>query len=151
MQFSFATILMGLAAVAYAGVVDNHGMRSAPREALLVSRQNQGRPAPSGTCCVAGGNLKQDACTSAAGEAGRCVPGGNNCMSLYILALRYAVLTDTGKRVGGGALSCVGQSSLTCDANVTERGNTLCRANAPGGGLFDGANIIQNLSQASVN
>jgi len=38
-----------------------------------------------------------------------------------------------------------------CDANVVERGNTLCRAKAPGGGLFDGANIIQNLSQATVN
>jgi hypothetical protein len=34
---------------------------------------------------------------------------------------------------------------------VVERGKSLCRANAPGGGLFDGANIIQNLSQASAN
>jgi hypothetical protein len=52
---------------------------------------------------------------------------------------------------GGSRLSCIAQSSLTCDNNVIERGKSLCRANAAGGGLFDGANIIQNLSQASVN
>jgi hypothetical protein len=53
--------------------------------------------------------------------------------------------------IGGGALSCVAQSNLECDANVIERGKSLCRAKAPGGGLFDGANIIQSLSQAKVN
>jgi len=45
----------------------------------------------------------------------------------------------------------VAQSSLTCNNNVIERGKSLCRANAPGGGLFDGASIIQSLAQAKVN
>ncbi|CAI4218413.1 unnamed protein product [Parascedosporium putredinis] len=110
MQFSLATILVGLVALASAGVVDTEGVRNVPRDAVLMTRQNQGRPAPNGQCCVAGGNLKQDACTASNGQQGRCVPGGNNC---------------------GGALSCVAQGSLTCDNNVIERGNTLCRANAP--------------------
>lgn len=53
--------------------------------------------------------------------------------------------------IGGSTLSCVATANLQCDANVIERGNTLCRAIAPGGGLFDGANIIQSLAQATVN
>ncbi|KAK4031924.1 hypothetical protein C8A01DRAFT_41635 [Parachaetomium inaequale] len=101
-----------------------------PQDPALVARQNQNRPVPRGNCCVANTSLKQDACTAANGQAGRCVPGGNNC---------------------GSSLSCIAQSSLTCDNNVIERGKSLCRANAARGGLFDGANIIQNLSQASVN
>ncbi|KAL2143412.1 hypothetical protein VTI28DRAFT_10466 [Corynascus sepedonium] len=120
MKFTFATVFLGIAAVATA----------LPQGTTIAARQNQNRPVPVGNCCVANTSLKQDACTAANGEPGRCVPGGNNC---------------------GSSLSCIGQSSLTCDNNVIERGNTLCRANAPGGGLFDGANIIQNLSQASVN
>jgi len=52
---------------------------------------------------------------------------------------------------GGSSLSCVAQSSLTCDNSVIERGKSLCRANAAGGGFFDGANIIQSLNQAKVN
>ncbi|KAH6618328.1 hypothetical protein B0J18DRAFT_493223 [Chaetomium sp. MPI-SDFR-AT-0129] len=96
----------------------------------LATAQNQNRPTPNGACCVANTSLKQDACTATNGQGGRCVPGGNNC---------------------GGALSCIAQSSLTCDNNVIERGKSLCRANAPNGGLFDGAKIIQNLAQASVN
>lgn len=52
--------------------------------------------------------------------------------------------------IGGGRLSCVAQANLECDANVIERGKDLCRAKAANG-LFDGGNIIQNLSQASVN
>lgn len=51
---------------------------------------------------------------------------------------------------GGSALSCVAQARLTCDANVIERGKSLCRAKA-GNGLQDGARVIQNLSQAKVN
>lgn len=51
---------------------------------------------------------------------------------------------------GGAALSCVADSNLTCN-NVSERNRNLCRANAGNGGLFDGANIIQNLGQAKVN
>lgn len=52
---------------------------------------------------------------------------------------------------GGSSLSCVAQENLTCDDSVIERGSSLCRANAFNGGLFDGANIIQSLAEASVN
>ncbi|KAK4118793.1 hypothetical protein N657DRAFT_582964 [Parathielavia appendiculata] len=120
MHFSMATLVLGLAAFA----------SGLPQDATLAARQNQNRPVPSGSCCVANTNLKQDTCTASNGQAGRCVPGGNNC---------------------GSRLSCVAQSSLTCDNSVIERGKSLCRANAPGGGLFDGANIIQSLAQAKVN
>jgi hypothetical protein len=130
MQFSNIASVLFLAAVASAGLVDVEGVRSAPRDAVLVERQNQNRPVPNGQCCVANTSLKQDACTSSSGEQGRCVPGGNNC---------------------GGRLSCVGQSQLQCDNNVQERTNTLCRAISPFGGLFDGGRIIQDLSQAQVN
>ncbi|KAF5664677.1 hypothetical protein FHETE_6948 [Fusarium heterosporum] len=129
MQFSITALVLGLAAVASAGIVDTEGIRNAPRSSVLIARQNQNRPVPNGQCCVANTSLKQDACTAANGETGRCVPGGNNC---------------------GGTLSCVQQSNLECDNNVIERGNTLCRARAQNG-LFDGGNIIQNLSQAKVN
>jgi len=153
MQLSL-TLLLGLVAATSAGVVNTGRARTVPREAVLMSRQNGNRPAPSGTCCVANTNLKQDACTSASGQAGRCVPGGNNCTTARYygsLGVFYLLTWIKKKRAGGGALSCVEQSNLVCDANVVERGNTLCRAKAPGGGLFDGANIIQNLSQATVN
>ncbi|KAM0245995.1 hypothetical protein ACHAP5_004966 [Fusarium lateritium] len=43
------------------------------------------------------------------------------------------------------------QANLECDAAVIERGNSLCRAKANGGGLFVGGRIIQNLDKASVN
>ncbi|KAM0273494.1 hypothetical protein ACHAQH_008317 [Verticillium albo-atrum] len=125
MQFSLATTLLGLAVVACARVTDVSAHRAA-----LVNRQNENRPVPSGACCVANTSLKQDTCTSQSGATGRCVPGGNDC---------------------GGSLSCVEQSNLECDDNVIERGSSLCRAIAANGGLFDGANIIQDLSEASVN
>lgn len=51
---------------------------------------------------------------------------------------------------GGGSLSCVEFSNLECDNAVIERGSSLCRA-ITDGGLFDGANVIQDLSQATVN
>ncbi|CAG7563910.1 unnamed protein product [Fusarium equiseti] len=130
MQFSIATIILGFVAVASAGIVDVEGVRNAPRDAVHVRRQNQNRPVPQGQCCVANTSLKQDACTASNGQAGRCVPGGNACDS---------------------RLSCIEQSNLECDNNVQERGNTLCRARANGGGLFDGGRIIQNLGEASVN
>lgn len=82
MQFSITTIVLSLAAFASAGIVDTEGVRNAPRSAVLVTRQNGqngGRPVPSGECCVANTSLKQDACTASNGQAGRCVPGGNNC------------------------------------------------------------------------
>ncbi|KAF4417921.1 hypothetical protein F53441_14493 [Fusarium austroafricanum] len=78
---------------------------------------------------VANTSLKQDDCTSASGQAGRCVPGGNNC---------------------GSRLSCIAQANLQCDAAVIDRGKSLRRTKAANG-LFDGAQIIQNLSQATVN
>lgn len=67
MHMSLTTVLFGLVAIAAA-------MPGEP----LMARQNQGRPVPQGTCCVANTNLKQDAC-QAQGGAGKCVPGGNNC------------------------------------------------------------------------
>ncbi|KAM0343749.1 hypothetical protein ACHAPU_008176 [Fusarium lateritium] len=130
MQFSITALVLGFAAVASAGIIDTEGIRNAPRSSVLIARQNQNRPVPNGQCCVANTSLKQDACTAANGQAGRCVPGGNNC---------------------GGTLSCIEQSNLECDQNVIERGNSLCRARAQNGGLFDGGNIIQNLNQAKVN
>lgn len=69
MQFSLATIFLALAGV----------VAAAPQDPTIAARQNQNRPVPSGTCCVAETNLKQDSCTAANGQAGRCVPGGNNC------------------------------------------------------------------------
>jgi hypothetical protein len=139
MQFSLATIVLGLAAVASA----------LPQGSKMVARQNQNRPVPNGTCCVAETNLKQDACTAANGQAGRCVPGGNNCKltPTGLSAMGEQVLTDS---PGGSRLSCVAQSNLTCDNNRQERGNTVCRANFPGGGFFDGANVIQDITQAVV-
>lgn len=139
MKFSLATLVLGLTAFASA----------LPQDSTLVARQNQNRPVPSGNCCVAATNLKQDACTAANGQAGRCVPGGNNCESIYSVHMVGRGADKT--RIGGGSLSCVAQSSLTCDNNVIERGKSLCRAKAAGGGLFDGANIIQSLAQAKVN
>lgn len=69
MQLSLATVFLGIAAVASA----------LPQNNPIAARQNQGRPMPFGTCCVANTNLKQDACVADNGEAGRCVPGGNDC------------------------------------------------------------------------
>lgn len=65
MKFSLATVLLGLAALASAARID--------------ARQNQGRPVPSGACCAPNASLKQDSCTATNGQAGKCVPGGNNC------------------------------------------------------------------------
>ncbi|SPQ23432.1 d3f00137-d342-4c81-8e05-dd1ba0934500 [Thermothielavioides terrestris] len=121
MQLSLTTIVLSLAAIAAATPQD------AP---TIMTRQNQNRPVPSGNCCIANTSLKQDACTAANGQAGRCVPGGNNC---------------------GGALSCVAQSNLQCDNSIIERGKSLCRAKAANGGFIDGARIINSLSQATVN
>ncbi|KAI8631760.1 hypothetical protein F5Y19DRAFT_462981 [Xylariaceae sp. FL1651] len=130
MHFSFTTIVIGLAAVASASVLDTEGVRHAPRDSVLSrAGGNAGRPTPSGACCVANTSLKQDACTATDGTAGRCVPGGNNC---------------------GGALSCVAQANLACDSAIIERGKSLCRAKA-GNGFIDGAKIITSLSQAKVN
>ncbi|KAI1340833.1 hypothetical protein F5Y15DRAFT_414555 [Xylariaceae sp. FL0016] len=122
MQFSLATLLVGLVAVSSASVVPDSN-------AVLAIRQNAGRPVPSGECCVANTSLKQDTCTSSSGAAGRCVPGGNDC---------------------GGTLSCVATADLACDNSIQERGKSLCRAVA-GNGFIDGANIISSLDQATIN
>lgn len=53
--------------------------------------------------------------------------------------------------IGGGSLSCIAQSKLACDNNVPERNGVLCRARAANNKLFDGAKLIDNLSQAKVN
>jgi hypothetical protein len=122
MQLSLTTIVLAMAAVA-AAMPQGNG-------AVIQARQNAGRPVPQGTCCVANTSLKQDACVAANGQAGRCVPGGNNC---------------------GSRLSCVANSQLSCVNNIIERGKNLCRAKAANGGFFDGAAIINNLNQAKVN
>jgi hypothetical protein len=67
MQFSIATIILGFAAIASAGVAG---------DASIFARQNAGRPVPSGNCCVASTSVKQDTCTATNGQTGKCVPGG---------------------------------------------------------------------------
>lgn len=71
MKFTLATAVLGLAAFVSAAAVT-------PRD-TVAARQNDNRPVPNGTCCVANTSLKQDTCTSQSGEQGRCVPGGNDC------------------------------------------------------------------------
>jgi len=79
MQFSITTILFSIATITSAAIVDVEGVRNVPRDSILISRQNAGRPVPTGNCCVASTSVKQDTCTSASGATGRCVPGGQNC------------------------------------------------------------------------
>jgi hypothetical protein len=64
-----------------------------PQDPAIVARQNQNRPVPQGTCCVANTSLKQDACTASNGQAGRCVPGGNNC-ALSSLPMMSLLLSE---------------------------------------------------------
>lgn len=75
MKFTITTLVLALAALTSAAAVG----------------QNDGRPVATGSCCVADTSLKEDACVSTSGAAGRCVPGGNAC-KLYPLPIR-AVLT----------------------------------------------------------
>lgn len=75
MQFSLTACLLGLAAV----------VSALPGDFTLAARQNDGRPVPTGTCCVANTSLKEDSCTSSSGQSGRCVPGGNDCEPPHIL------------------------------------------------------------------
>lgn len=88
MQFSLATVLLGLAAVASASIVDVEGIRNLPRDSIVVERAgaNGNRPTPSGNCCIAKTSLKQDTCTAANGATGRCVPGGEACKSKQSLS-----------------------------------------------------------------
>ncbi|TLS30773.1 hypothetical protein PpBr36_02544 [Pyricularia pennisetigena] len=69
MQFSFATVIFGLAALAAA--------TPAAPSSQLAARQNSA----TGTCCIPNRSLKQEICTTETGEAAKCVPGGNACGS----------------------------------------------------------------------
>lgn len=122
-----------------------------PAVPAIAARQNQNRPVPRGTCCVANTSLKQDSCFAANGQPGRCVPGGNNCMSFPNLSFLSQGVMLTQTQTGGSRLSCVANSQLTCTNNIIERGKNLCRARAGNGRLFDGARLINNLNQATVN
>jgi hypothetical protein len=66
MKFSIATTLVTLVALTSAIAID----QSAVRQDDLVMLDRRAGAA----CCVAGKNKKQDACTNAAGAAGKCVP-----------------------------------------------------------------------------
>ena len=84
MKLSLTTIIVGLAALASASIVDTEGIRNAPREVVAIDRRagaNGNRPVASGNCCIAETSLKQDVCNAANGAQGRCVPGGSgaNC------------------------------------------------------------------------
>src|SRR3954463_15781332 len=111
MKFSIATIILSLTALSSAGV---------------VVRQNGARPVATGSCCVANTSLKQDACKTAGGAAGRCVPGGGgaNCefpshplritqwrtfYAMHVMFWRWSVGLTI---LGNGALDCVAQTNL---------------------------------------
>lgn len=150
MQFSLATILLGLVAVSSAAIADVEGVRNVARDSIIMNRQNGNRPTPSGACCVAATSLKQDSCTATDGTQGKCVPGGNACKYFQTnpatLPCRPLTLL-----IGGGTLSCVAQTKLACDAAIIERGKALCRAKTANGQFIDGATTISSLSQATLN
>ncbi|RDW87747.1 hypothetical protein BP5796_03441 [Coleophoma crateriformis] len=108
MQFSIATTIFALLAVANAVAIEEPEMSAVRRDVLLLERQgvNANRPVPNGACCVANTSQKEDTC-SVNGAAGKCVPANvNNC---------------------GTALTCIENTRLTCNANVLERGKPTCR------------------------
>ncbi|EQB43757.1 hypothetical protein CGLO_17552 [Colletotrichum gloeosporioides Cg-14] len=129
MQFSITAIILGLAAVSSAAIADVEGVRNVERNSIVLDAR-QAKKA-TGACCIPNTSLKQDACTDAAGAAGKCVPGGPTAC--------------------GGALNCVATTSLACDNSVKERSGVLCRFKLPNGKLQDGVNQITSLSQAKVN
>lgn len=161
MQFSFAAIFLGLAAVSSAAIADVEGVRNVERSSLLLdTRQN--RPQATGNCCIPNTSLKQDSCTDASGAAGKCVPGGPAaCKSpsphkrcfYYTCSFECPswLTVSFCNATGGGALNCVANTSLACDNNVKERSGVLCRFRLPNGKLQDGVNQINNLGQAKVN
>lgn len=58
MQSPLTTLILSLAAT----------ISAAPHDpTTLAARQNQNHPVPSGACCIAATNLKQDVCTPANG------------------------------------------------------------------------------------
>ncbi|TPX08819.1 uncharacterized protein E0L32_009759 [Thyridium curvatum] len=113
MKISATAIIFAFAALASASTVDVEGVSGLRRDSLaLDTRQNRnggannGRPVPTGACCVEATSLKQDVC-NVNGQQGRCVPAGvNNC---------------------GTRLTCIEQNRLTCNPNQLERGRPLCR------------------------
>lgn len=148
MQFSIATIVLAFAALSTAAITDAEGLRFVERSALLDKRQNAGRPVAVGNCCIAATSVKQDTCTTTTGAAGRCVPGGPAACKSPFQPPRDA--NTNSLSTGNGALNCVAQTALTCDANVIERGQPLCRAKVAGG-VQDGAKVVASLAQAKVN
>jgi hypothetical protein len=52
---------------------------------------------------------------------------------------------------GNGALNCVAQADLECDAAIIERGKSVCRFKLANGKLQDGTKQITSLSQAKLN
>jgi hypothetical protein len=48
-------------------------------------------------------------------------------------------------------LNCVANDQLTCDNTVKERSGVLCRFQAPGGKIQDGAKQVASLGQAKAN
>ncbi|KAK6833168.1 hypothetical protein PG987_007862 [Apiospora arundinis] len=136
MRLNLTLVVLGVAELSYAAIVDVGGIRHIAREdpiGDMVGRANGAngnRPTPSGQCCVANTSLNEDTCKAANGQQGRCVPGGNNC---------------------GSTLSCVPQSNLGCTNSIQERGKNLCRAKVGNNRYQDGNRVISNLNQAKVN
>lgn len=92
MQLSISTVLLALAAVGSAAIVDNEGVRNVPRELIEITAEdlvpdaaalairaaprvfadNNGRTIANGGCCNHGVNLRQDICNN--GGPSRCIP-----------------------------------------------------------------------------
>lgn len=124
MRFSVTASVFALFTLATAVVPFNEN-RS------LEARQNAGRPVPSGACCTPNTSLKQDVC-NVSGSTGRCVPGdakGTNCKFSTALENKLKMREICWWcLIGNGALNCVADAALTCDAKTLERGRPLCRA-----------------------
>ena len=130
MKFSISAALFAVVAIANAAAVEQPEMAAIRRNVLLLERAgaNNGRPVASGNCCVPNTSKKEDVCTTAAGEDGKCVPEGAqvNCGSLS-LSLTAGLVANKITTLGKGALNCIASSLLTCDANVLENGRPTCR------------------------
>lgn len=125
MQLSISTVLLALAAVGSAAIVDNEGVRNVPRELIEITAEdlvpdaaalairaaprvfadNNGRTIANGGCCNHGVNLRQDICNN--GGPSRCIPAAKT-------------------REGCIGLTCVLNTKLTCDPNQKDRGRDKC-------------------------
>ncbi|TLD19700.1 hypothetical protein PspLS_09681 [Pyricularia sp. CBS 133598] len=92
MQFSFATVIFGLAALAAAGP-------AAPATELSARATRA-----TGTCCLANKSIKQEICTTETGEAGKCVPGGNACNSALSCVANNRLACDANIKERNGNL-----------------------------------------------